>query len=165
MARGMEHERMRWSYMTEKQLLKRLSKITHPDKEDRFKRLALEFDKFQLLNAACERENELRGLARNDVNPVQAAGRGDCGDSPGFGKAVQMIVETSKNFLKESYNGALDYSELEKRAMGVVKEGVTEDIPARYDLITKKYYVVERKEVVRKVPKQGLVSKDRYIDF
>lgn len=68
--RLLEHEYYRWSYMTEQQLIKRLGKITNPDKLDCFRDVAFHYDKEWLVDMATERKNELRGGGNNNSSKV-----------------------------------------------------------------------------------------------
>lgn len=58
----MENERMRWSYMNEYQLLRRLSAITKEEKLECFARLAIEKNNTYLYNKCKEKQ----GLTFNE---------------------------------------------------------------------------------------------------
>lgn len=70
----MEHERMRWETMSDKQLITRLGKITQMDKLECFTRLCREYPhRHYLLQHAANRKAQLLGLPTVPVTSVQQA--------------------------------------------------------------------------------------------
>jgi hypothetical protein len=62
MAQGLEHERMRFSAMNERQLFARLNKITTEEKLRNFISMAWEFKHLDLMKAAERRLEDLFGV-------------------------------------------------------------------------------------------------------
>jgi hypothetical protein len=62
----MEHERMRWGYMSERQLLTRLNKIKREAKLECYMRMALELGRWSLLRTAIYHAMQLGFRAQAD---------------------------------------------------------------------------------------------------
>ena len=67
----MEHERMRWSYMTVEQLRTRVSRIRNPAKLRCFARMCEERDSNYLSAAAIERASQL-GVSYLPISPINS---------------------------------------------------------------------------------------------